>query len=94
MGMRGIGSLVENGNVAVSLFRSHSLLAADSRTLKGSHPAPAYRGNQKQVSQGHLFLIAGAQGRIRTCEARRRQIYSLMRLTTPPPAQNINDYYS
>jgi hypothetical protein len=51
-----IGSLVKN-----EIHYFILLLAANSRTLKGSDPALAYRGNQKQVSKGHLFLIAGAQ---------------------------------
>ncbi len=62
------------------IFRIHLITISKKSSVRRS-------GRSLQTSRKTLLWSNCAQGRIRTCVARRRQIYSLMRLTAPPPAQ-------
>lgn len=73
---------IELGTSFLPRMRSTTELCGPDRTPKSGIP------------ENNPFRNLGAGGRIRTCEAVKRQIYSLLGLTTPQPLPKRKYYHS
>ena len=78
-----------------STQRSRALTHADTAARRGAPPAAKQQRHQPSSRcalnpHAHTARKVGGEGRVRTSVARRRQVYSLLRLTALPPPRNTS----